>query len=78
MFNSRNLLSGKRKYLCGLILLVFISGICVAFSMTGSDDFAIARRAVLLRKIGDELLTQSGDNKSRVLPVKRLRKMSTR
>lgn len=72
MFNSRNLLSGKRKYLCGLILIVFISGICVAFSMTGSDDFAIARRAVLLRKIGDELLTQSGDNKSRVLPVKKI------
>jgi DNA-binding winged helix-turn-helix (wHTH) protein len=40
--------------------------------MTGSDDFDIARREVLLRRIGDELLTQSGDSKSRVLPVKKI------
>ena len=72
MFDSRNLLSGKRKYLFGLILLSFISVICVAFSMTGNDDFDIARREVLLRRIGDELLTQSGDSKSRVLPVKKI------
>ena len=69
---SRNLLAGKRIYLFGLIVLLFISVICVAFGMTGSDDFDIARREVLLRRIGDELLTQSGDSKSRVLPVKKI------
>lgn len=72
MFNSRNLLSGKRKYLYGLILLSFVSLICVAFSITGNDDFDIARREILLRKIGDALLLQSGDSKSRVLPVKKI------
>lgn len=72
MFDNRNLLSGKRKYLWGLILVLFISVICVAFNMTGGDGFDIARREVLLRKIGDELLTQSGDSKSRVLPVKKI------
>ena len=72
MLDSRNLLSGKRKYLYGLILLLFISVICVAFSMTGSDDFDIARREVLLRRIGHELLLQSGDSTSRVLPVKKI------
>ena len=72
MFNSRNLLSGKRKYLFGLILLVFISIILVAFSTGGHDDFDIATREVLLRKVGDELLTQSGDNTSRVLPIKKV------
>jgi len=72
MFDSRNLLSGKRKYLCGLILLSFISVICAAFSMTSSNDFDIARREVLLRRIGHELLLQSGDNTSRVLPVKKI------
>jgi hypothetical protein len=72
MFDSRNLLFGKRKYLFGLILLSFISVICAAFSMTGSDDFNIARREVLLRKVGDELLLQSGDSTSRVLPVKKI------
>jgi len=72
MHLSRNLLAGKRKYLFGLILLSFISVICAAFSMTGNDDFDIARREVLLRRIGDELLSQSGDLTSRVLPVKKL------
>jgi len=72
VFDSRNLLSGKRKYLWGVILLSFISVICAAFSMAGGDEFDIARREVLLRRIGDELLTQSGDSKSRVLPVKRI------
>jgi DNA-binding winged helix-turn-helix (wHTH) protein len=72
MFDSRNLLSGKRKYLFGLVLLLFISVICVAFSMTGSDDFDIARREVLLRRIGHEILLQSGDSTSRVLPVKKI------
>ena len=72
MSDSRNLLSGKRKYLYGLILLSFVSAICVAFSITGSDDFDIARREILLRKIGHELLLQSGDSTSRVLPVKKI------
>ncbi len=72
MFDSRNLLSGKRKYLYGLILLLFISVTCAAFSMTGNDDFDIARREVLLRRIGDKLLSQSGDSTSRVLPVEKI------
>lgn len=72
MFDSRNLLSGKGKYLYGLILLLFIAVICVAFSMNGSDDFDIARREVLLRRIGHELLLQSGDRTSRVLPVEKI------
>ena len=72
MPDSRNLLSGKSKYLYGLILLSFISLICAAFSMIGGDDFDIARREVLLRRIGHELLLQSGDSTSRVLPVKKI------
>ncbi|SDT06594.1 Transcriptional regulatory protein, C terminal [Mucilaginibacter mallensis] len=72
MLDSRNLLSGKRKYLCGLIVLLFSCAICATFSMVGNDDFNFARREVLLRRIGDELLTQSGDSKSRVLPVKKI------
>jgi hypothetical protein len=72
MLDSRNLLSGKGKYFFGFMLLSFISVICVAFSMTGSNDFDISRREVLLRRIGHELLLQSGDSKSRVLPVKKI------
>ena len=64
----------KRKYLGGLLLLTFIAMICVAFSMAGNDDYASARREVLLRKVGHELLLQSGDSTSRVLPVKKVGK----
>lgn len=72
MHHSRNLLLGKGKYLFGLILLLFISAIYAAFSMIDRDDFAIARREILLRRIGHELLLQSGDKTSRVLPVKKI------
>lgn len=72
MFNSGNLLSGKRKYLFGFIFLSLISIICVAFSGDGSDDFDFAKREVLLRKIGHEILLQSGDSQSRVLPIKKI------
>src|SRR5579864_1150635 len=72
MHLSRNLLAGKSKYLWGLTVLSFISVICAAFSIAGNNDFDIVRREVLLRRIGDELLLQSGDSKSRVLPVKKI------
>ena len=72
MLVRRNLLPVKRKHLGGLLLLTFISVICVAFNMTGNDDFDFARREILLRRIGHEILLQSGDSTSRVLPVKKI------
>lgn len=72
MRNTQNLLSGKRKYLLVLMLLLFGCAICFAFSMPGDDNFKIARREILLRNIGHELLLQSGDSTSRVLPVEKI------
>lgn len=73
MLDSQNLLSGKGKYLVGCILLLLVTAICAAFRTTASDHhYAMARREVLLRRIGHELLLQSGDSTSRVLPVKKL------
>ena len=72
MHVSRNLSAGKYKYLFGSILLLFISAICLAFTLSDKDDFNMARREVLLRRIGHELLLQSGDSTSRVLPVKKI------
>ena len=68
----QNLLSERRNYLFGSVLLILISLISVGFSLLGSDDFDLARREVLLRKIGHELLLESGDSTSRVLPVKKI------
>jgi DNA-binding winged helix-turn-helix (wHTH) protein len=72
MLDSRNLLPGKRKYLYGLIVFSFISIVCLAFTMADSDDFDFAKKEVLLRRIGHEILLQSGDSTSRVLPVKKI------
>jgi len=74
MLVTRNLLPVKRKHLDGLLLLTFISIICVAFSMASNDDFDFARREILLRRIGHEILLKSGDSTSRVLPVKKIAK----
>lgn len=68
----RNLLSVSRKQLGGLLLLTFTAVICAAFSMTGNNEFDFARREILLRRIGHEILLQSGDSVSRVLPVKKI------
>ena len=72
MLVKRNFLPIKRKHMGGLLILLFISIICVAFSMTGNNDFDFARREILLRQIGHEILLQSGDSVSRVLPVKKI------
>ena len=72
MLVRRNALPVKRKHLGGLLLLTFISIICVAFSMTGNDDFA--RREISLRRIGHEIILHSVDRVSRVLPVKKIAK----
>jgi len=74
MLIRRNLLLVKRKHVGGLLILLFICIICLAFSMTGNDDFDFARREILLRRIGHEILLQSGDSTSRVLPVKKIAK----
>ncbi|MET3029401.1 winged helix-turn-helix domain-containing protein [Flavobacterium sp. UW10123] len=72
MFSSQNIQPKKYKYLLGLVTLVFIALICVAFNGNRNDDFDSAKREVLLRSIGHELLLQSGDSTSRVLPVKNI------
>ena len=72
MLVKRNFLAIKRRHMGGLLIILFISIICVAFSMTGNDDFDFARREILLRRIGNEILLQSGDSTSRVLPVKKI------
>jgi DNA-binding winged helix-turn-helix (wHTH) protein len=69
MFNSKNLFSANRKYLFGFIFLLFTCIICVAFSSEDDNDFNFAKREVLLRRIGHEILLQSGDSQSRVLPI---------
>ncbi len=67
-----NLLPVGRKHAGAFLLLAVISLICVAFSMTGRDNFDFARREILFRRIAHELLLRSGDSSSRVLPVKRI------
>ncbi len=69
---SLNILAGKGKYLVILVLLVFAFFSCLAFIKADGNDFDMARKEVLLRKIGHELLLQAGDSTSRVLPVQKI------
>lgn len=71
MHLSRNFISENRKPLFVLIVTLFGVIICMPFSLE-DNDFDFARREILLRKVGHELLQQSGDNTSRVLPVKKI------
>lgn len=72
MYPTQNFGSGKHKYIFALILLGFLCVICVAFRSTDGEDFDIARREVLLRRIGHEILLQAGDSTSRVLPIDKI------
>lgn len=72
MFNSRNFLSGKRKYLLGIMFFSFIYLIYNALNLENQNDFYYAKREVLLRRIGHEILLQSGDSTSRVFPIKKI------
>lgn len=68
--NSRQkILSGKTKYVIALLLLVLIS---LVFFVNTNSDFDFSRREVLLRRIGHEILLQSGDSTSRVLPIRKI------
>ncbi len=68
--NSRQkILFGKTKYVIALLLLVLFS---LVFFVNTNSDFDISRREVLLRRIGHEILLQSGDSTSRVLPIKKI------
>ena len=69
MSNRQKLLSGKTKNVIALLLLVLIS---LVFFVNTNSDFDISRREVLLRRIGHEILLQSGDSTSRVLPIKKI------
>ncbi|WP_229029216.1 winged helix-turn-helix domain-containing protein [Flavobacterium sp. SLB02] len=55
-----------------MTFILFSAIIYAAFPAQDSDGFDFARREILLRKIGHELLLQSGDSTSRVLPVKKI------
>jgi len=72
MHRSQNIFFANRKYLVVLMLLLFSVVLCMAFNTDDATDFDNSRREVLLRRIGHEVLLQSGDNTSRVLPVKKI------
>ncbi|MBN7814592.1 winged helix-turn-helix domain-containing protein [Algoriphagus pacificus] len=72
MHLRQNPFSKKPNYLYASVLLIFISLICVGYNIVGNDVFDLARQEILLRRIGHELLLQSGDSSSRVLPIEKI------
>jgi hypothetical protein len=72
MNSSLKRFSEQRSYLYTLLLILYASVAFMAFSTEDNDNFETSRREVLLRKIGHEILLNSGDSKSRVLPVEKI------
>lgn len=62
----------KRRYLIPLIFLLTGTVICAAFGFTSNENFDLAKRQILLRNIGHELLLHAGDSTSRVLPIREI------
>jgi len=60
----------KTKLLFLFSAIIIIIGL--VFLMQRNDDFDLARREILIRKAGHEILLFSGDSTSRLLPVKKL------
>ena len=60
------------NYLFGVVLLIILAITFVAFTLIGDDSFELSRQEIMFRKIGHEILLQSGDSTSRVLPVKKI------
>ena len=61
----------KPLYFFGLLSVCIVTLLC-AFSIADDESFDQAKQEIRLRKIGHELLLQSGDSTSRVLPIKKL------
>ncbi len=59
----------KAAYLIGSAVLL-LGAACLAF--TSPNDFDLAKQEVMLREIGHQILLQSGDSTSRILPVKKI------
>lgn len=62
----------KRPYLLPLLFVLTGTVICAAFGFTGDENFDLAKRQILLRNIGHELLLHAGDSTSRVLPIQEI------
>ena len=67
-----SLKSQSKIYLFAAIGLIAIVLGCAVFSVTEANDFELAKQEIILRKIGHEVLLQSGDSTSRVLPVTKI------
>ena len=71
---NQNTFSINRKYLFVLLPLLFIVVSFVVIVMNSCNDYDSAKREILIRRIGHELLLQSGDTISRVLPIEKISK----
>lgn len=72
-FDFKNLQDRKRRYIIGLtFLFLSITLVGLAFGREERSSFDAAKTEILLRKLGHQLLLQSGDSTSRVLPIERI------
>jgi DNA-binding winged helix-turn-helix (wHTH) protein len=60
------------RYRIGILLFIAAAVVCVSWIFAPGDMTGSTRQEIILRKIGHEVLLQSGDSSSRVLPVQKI------
>lgn len=60
-----------KPVLFSALILIVIYFLYVIINVPKNDDFNLAKREILIRKAGHEILLYSGDSTSRILPVKK-------
>lgn len=72
MFDLKNLVATNKKMVFASAFLFVVAVIGVILTSSEHDQFDYARREVLLRRLGHEILLQAGDSTSTVLPIKKI------
>lgn len=62
----------KKCYMMPILFLLTGTIICALFGFTDNETFDLAKRQILLRNIGHEILLHAGDSTSRVLPIQEI------
>ncbi|MES2332653.1 MAG: winged helix-turn-helix domain-containing protein [Bacteroidota bacterium] len=60
------------RYRIGILLFIVVAAVCTSWIFASGDVTGSARREIVLRKIGHEVLLHSGDSTSRVLPIQKI------
>ncbi len=72
MIMAKNTPKESSRYRIVILFFIVAAVVCSTWIFAAGDNLRLARQEIVLRKIGHEVLLQSGDSTSRILPIQRL------